>query len=124
MNSNSTPTDLAPTDDVPLVVGIGASAGGLEAFSELLGHLPTDTGLAFVLVQHLSPEQESLLSELLARTTQMPVATAESGMVVQPNQVYVIPPNAQMTISRGQLQLGVCDQTQGRVKTIDLFFSR
>ncbi|WP_083901687.1 chemotaxis protein CheB [Pseudanabaena sp. PCC 6802] len=115
-------TSMPTEDDVALVVGIGASAGGLDAFSELLSHLPTDTGMVFVLVQHLSPGQESLLSELLGRTTRMPVATAEQGMVVQPNHVYVIPPNVQMTIAQGQLQLAVCDQAQGRVKTIDLFF--
>jgi two-component system CheB/CheR fusion protein len=105
-----------------LIVGVGSSAGGLDAFSELLSHLPTDTGMGFVLVQHLAPEQESLLSELLGRTTRMPVVTAEDGMVVEANHVYVIPPNAQMTIDQGQLHLASCDQTLGRVKTIDLFF--
>ncbi len=109
------------TENVSLIVGIGGSAGGLDAFSELLGHLPIDTGMGFVLVQHLSPSQESLLSELLARTTRMPVVTAEDGMVVQANHVYVIPPNAQMTIAQGRLQLATCDQLQGRVKTIDVF---
>lgn len=115
----STPSS---TDDVLLIVGIGASAGGLDAFSELLNHLPIDTGMGFVLVQHLSPDQESLLSELLARTTRMPVITAEDGMEVQANHVYVIPPDVQMTIAEGQLHLADCDQIQRRVKTIDLFF--
>ncbi len=109
------------TDDALLIVGIGASAGGLNAFAELLSHLPTDTEMGFVLVQHLSPEQESLLSELLGRTTQLPVVTAEDGMMVEANHVYVIPPNAQMTIAGGRLQLATCDQLQGRVKTIDRF---
>jgi len=111
-----------PTENVSLIVGIGASAGGLDAFSQLLSHLPIDTGMGFVLVQHLSPGQESLLSELLGRTTRMPVVTAEDGMVVEANHVYVIPPNAQMTIAQGQLRLAACDQILGRVKTIDLFF--
>ncbi|ACK68091.1 response regulator receiver modulated CheB methylesterase [Rippkaea orientalis PCC 8801] len=116
-------TTLNDTDNsLSLIVGVGASAGGLDAFSELLSHLPTDTGMGFVLVQHLSPGQESLLSELLARTTRMPVATAENGMTVEANHVYVIPPNAQMTIAEGQLQLAACDQLQGRIKTIDVFF--
>jgi len=109
-------------EDVSLIVGIGASAGGLDAFSQLLSHLPIDTGMGFVLVQHLSPGQESLLSELLGRTTRMPVVTAEGGMEVEANHVYVIPPNAQMTIAQGRLHLAACDQTLGRVKTIDLFF--
>lgn len=115
----STPSS---TDDGLLIVGIGASAGGLDAFSELLSHLPIDTGMGFVLVQHLSPHQESLLSELLARTTRMPVITAEDSMAVQANHVYVIPPDVQMTIAEGQLHLANCDQIQRRVKTIDLFF--
>ncbi|WP_107670390.1 chemotaxis protein CheB [Cyanothece sp. BG0011] len=109
-------------DEISLIVGIGASAGGLDAFSELLSHLPTDTGMGFVLVQHLAPEQESLLRELLARTTQMPVKTAENGMRVEANHVYVVPPNAKMTIAEGRLQLAVCDQSHRSIKTIDLFF--
>lgn len=112
----------SPRDDRSLTVGIGASAGGLDAFSQLLSHLPIDTNMGFVLVQHLSPGQESLLSELLGRTTRMPVVTAEDGMVVEANHVYVIPPNAQMTIADGKLHLADCDQTLGRVKTIDIFF--
>lgn len=115
-------TNPSLTSDVLLIVGIGASAGGLDACSELLRHLPPDTGMAFVVVQHLSPGQESLLSELLGRTTPMLVTTAEDGMVVKANHVYVIPPNAQMTIAGGRLQLAPWDPIQGRAKTIDLFF--
>src|SRR5580704_6802898 len=76
------------------VVAIGASAGGIEALSELINCLPTDTGMAFVLVQHLDPKHHSLLTELLARKTAMPVTEVSEGLVVQPNRVYVIPPNA------------------------------
>lgn len=108
--------------DELLIVGIGASAGGLDAFSELLSHLPTNTGMAFVLVQHLAPAAESLLRELLSRTTPLPVVTAEDGMLIQANWVYVIPPNARMMINQRRLCLRACDQTQRRVKTIDLFF--
>jgi two-component system CheB/CheR fusion protein len=111
-----------PDDAQFPIAGVGASAGGLAAFSELLQHLPTDTGMAFVLVQHLAPEQTSLLSELLGRTTRIPVQTAEDGMLVEANQIYVIPPNAQMTIAQGRLQLTPCThQGQRRFKTIDLF---
>src|SRR5262245_39780683 len=86
--------------DAPFpTVGIGASAGGLEAFTQLLKALPADTGMAFVLVQHLAPKHESLLSELLSRTTKMPVTQATDGVVVRPNSVYVIPPNVEMTIA-------------------------
>jgi two-component system, chemotaxis family, CheB/CheR fusion protein len=82
------------------IVGVAASAGGLEAFIQLLGHLPTDTGMAFVLIQHLSPDRESLLSEILTRATQLPVREVHNGMSVEPNQVYVIPPNTKMVLPR------------------------
>ena len=78
------------------VVGIGASAGGLEAFEQLLRALPPDTGLAFVLVQHLAPKHESILSELLGKATKMPVVEVTQGMRVQANHVCVIPPNAEL----------------------------
>jgi two-component system CheB/CheR fusion protein len=81
------------------VVAVGASAGGLEAFTEFLRRLPTDTGLAFVFIQHLAPQHNSMLSQLLSRETAMPVNQVEDGTVLTPNQVYVIPPNAGMTIS-------------------------
>src|SRR5664280_1088781 len=73
------------------VVGIGASAGGLEAFTRLLHDLPANTGLAFVLVQHLDPSHKSVLTELLARATSMPVIEASEGMTLAPDSVYVIP---------------------------------
>jgi two-component system, chemotaxis family, CheB/CheR fusion protein len=104
------------------IVGIGASAGGLEAFTELLSHLPTDTGMAFVLVQHLSPNYKSMLSEILSRTTSMPVQEVEDGMVVEPNHVYVIPPNTQMTIAQGMLRLTPRQKIRGMAMTVDTFF--
>lgn len=104
------------------VVGIGASAGGLEAFSELLGHVPPNLGMAFVLIQHLAPNQESLLSELLGRATRMPVKDAKDGMALEMDHVYVIPPGTQMTLHQGSLQLGLCEQILRRTKTIDIFF--
>src|SRR5881296_286782 len=70
------------------IVGIGASAGGLEAFQELLQALPNDTGMAFVLVQHLAPKHESILSELLSKSTRMPVIEVREGVAVEPNHVY------------------------------------
>src|SRR5262249_41806668 len=72
------------------VVGIGASAGGLEAFRQLLEHLPTDTGIAFVFVQHLDPTRESILAELLSKATDMRVKEVRHGSRVDPNGVYVI----------------------------------
>lgn len=105
------------------VVGIGASAGGLEAFSDLLSHLPNDTGMAFVCIQHLDPAHVSLLSVLLAKTTSMQVLEVENGMPVKPNHVYVIPPNTCMTISAGVLKLAPRLVAQAGVhKPIDVFF--
>ncbi|BAY60076.1 signal transduction histidine hinase [Calothrix brevissima NIES-22] len=104
------------------IVGMGASAGGLDAFTELLTHLPDDTGMAFVLIQHLSPHQKSLLSEILSRATNMPVREVENGMVVEANHVYVIPPNAKMTISQGVLQLTPREKTYGLFMSVDTFF--
>jgi two-component system, chemotaxis family, CheB/CheR fusion protein len=72
------------------VVGVGASAGGIEAFTQLLGAMPSDSGAAFVLVLHLDPTRESQLSSILGRHTPMPVAQIEDGMVLQPDHVYVI----------------------------------
>src|SRR5689334_6703508 len=87
------------------VVGVGASAGGYDAFRELLTALPSDTGLAFVLVQHLDPAHESLLSKLLSSATVMPVMEVKEGIGVKPNHVYVIPPNTIMAIENGELHL-------------------
>jgi two-component system CheB/CheR fusion protein len=87
------------------IVGIGASAGGLEALILLLGALPPDTGMAFVTVQHLDPVRESLLPEILQKRTAMPVAQAKDGMLVRPDHFYIIPPNVHMGIVRGRLKL-------------------
>ncbi len=106
--------------DAPLmVVGVGASAGGLEAFTELLRSLPNDTGMAFVLVQHLDPRHTSLLQELLAPASSMMVIRAADGMRVEPDRVYVIPPNACMTIAHGILHL---EERADHSMTIDHFF--
>ncbi len=112
----------SPSDRFP-VVGIGASAGGLEAFTQFLKALPIDTGMAFVLVQHLDPNQKSLLTEILARTTKLPVCEVEEGMAVEPNHIYVIPPNALMTIAQGRLYLTAREKTQRISKAIDSFFN-
>src|SRR5262245_29876297 len=85
--------------DGPTVVGIGASAGGLEAFSQLLEALPDGAGLALVLVQHLAPQHESALPALLGPKTRLPVRQVTDGMRVEADHVYVIPPNVQMEIS-------------------------
>ena len=96
-----------PSEERPAlpIVGIGASAGGLEAFSQLLRELPADTGMAFALVQHLDPLHESQLPEILSRTTAMPVVTVTDRLRAEPDHVYVIPRNADMTIDGGAFRL-------------------
>jgi two-component system CheB/CheR fusion protein len=107
--STSEPTPqadaIADTPHPFLVVGVGASAGGLEAFKELLGHLPANPGLALLYVQHLQPNSKSLLPELLAPVSRMPVREAAEGMSVEKDHVYLIPPNTTMTLHDGQLTL-------------------
>jgi two-component system, chemotaxis family, CheB/CheR fusion protein len=121
--SQAATPDRSVTDHRPLfpIVGIGASAGGLEAFTQLLSHLPIDTGMAFVLVQHLDPSHKSLLTEILARTTQMPVWEIHDGMAVVPNQVYVIPPNTMMSIAQGRLHLTPREEIRKISMSIDGF---
>lgn len=104
-----------------LIAAIGASAGGIEAFTELVTNLPTDTGMAFVLVQHLDPEHHSLLTELLSKKTAMRVKEVTSGMGVEPDHVYVIPPNATMSISDHSLQLTPRGDSRGLHMSIDHF---
>ena len=103
------------------VVGIGASAGGLEPLERLFSKLPSDTGMAFVVVQHLSPDFKSLMSELLSRRTTMPVRTAEHEMAVEPNAVYLIPPTKEMTIKQRRLLLQDKDPKHGLAMPIDMF---
>ena len=106
------------------VVGIGASAGGLAAFEAFFSAMPPDedTGMAFVLVQHLSPDHKSILVELVKRYTRMKVLEAENGMVVQPNCTYIIPPNRDLTLAEGALWLSSHAESRGPHLTIDHFF--
>ncbi len=104
----------------PVIVGIGASAGGLEAFKVFLECLPEDTGLSFVIIQHLATGQESMLSDILSRFTKMSVQAAKDRMQVEPNQIYVIPPGTIITIDNNVLSLN----PKGKfLKPIDTFFT-
>lgn len=104
----------------PIVVGVGASAGGLEALTELLSHLPGDTGLAFVLIQHLDPTHESHLAELLSRASKMPVSEVKTGTRTEANHVYVIPPKCNLGISDGVLETSPRPDS-GRNMPVDSF---
>lgn len=95
-----------PEGNQPLYyVGIGASAGGLEALQELFSHLPIDTGATFIVVQHLSPDFKSMMPELLGRTTSMPIQHVVDGVSVEANTIYLIPPRKNMLMAEGKLLL-------------------
>src|SRR5580700_7838519 len=102
--NNSETASLTPQERF-FVVGVGASAGGLEALRELLHALPPQTGMAFVIVQHLEPTYESQLAEILSRSTSMPVVQTAEGQAVQPDHVFVIPPNTVMIVKNKVLHL-------------------
>ncbi len=112
---------LPPVNDFP-IVGIGASAGGLETFTKLLTFLPTDSGMAFILIQHLDPTHPSLLAEIMSRATRMPVVEVEELVKVLPNRIYVMPSNRDMIILDGILRTQVRKSTYGMPNTIDSFF--
>lgn len=115
------PGQSADPPDFP-VVGVGASAGGVEALNQLLGAVPEKCGMAFVVILHLDPSREGIMSEVLQRATPMKVQRARDGMRVRPDCVYVIPENRDMTIEQGQLRL--CEPTtpRGLRLPIDIFF--
>ncbi|MCA9120437.1 MAG: PAS domain S-box protein [Planctomycetaceae bacterium] len=104
------------------IVGIGASAGGLEAFTQLLKALPLDTGMGFVLVQHLDPEHESALTQILSRATSLPVCDVTNNQLVEPNCVYIIPPDTNLSIADGSLKLQPRPKTRTPHRPIDSFF--
>ena len=103
------------------IIGIGASAGGLEAFELFFKSVPADSGMAFVLVSHLDPSHASMLAEILQRITTFPVIEAENQMKVMPDHVYIIPPNRELTIFHRALQLSVPGQLHGQRMPIDTF---
>ncbi len=121
-----------PNDDVKtpvgsksapkIVVGIGASAGGLEALEQVFEGMPADTGIAFVVIQHLSPDFESMMDELLVRKTSMPVLMAVDQMTVEADSIYLIPPKKEMIISDGKLLLKDKDPDKGLSLPINQFF--
>ncbi|NPV87183.1 MAG: PAS domain S-box protein [Anaerolineae bacterium] len=102
-------------------VGIGASAGGLEALETFFTHMPPDSGMAFIIIQHLSPDYKSMMVELLSKRTEMRVQRAEEGMLVEPNCLYLIPPKKQLSIFHGKLLLSEIDHSRGINLPIDVF---
>lgn len=104
------------------VVGLGASAGGLEACIDFFKAMPADSGMAFVLIQHLPPERESMVTAILAKHTAMTVLQVEDGMLIEPNRVYAIRPGRTLTISDGRLRLGEPVEKRGHRRPVDDFF--
>ena len=104
------------------IIGIGASAGGLEALEQFLSNVPEKSGMAFVVIQHLDPTQKGMLPELLQRITNMKVYQVKDRMRVKINSVYVIPPNTSMSILNGVLHLFEPIETRGMRLPIDFFF--
>jgi two-component system CheB/CheR fusion protein len=116
--------DEQPEDDTYKfpIVGVGASAGGLEAFKQLLKVLPPDLGMAFVLVPHLAPEHRSLMAEILARETLMSILEVTDEPRIEPDHIYVIPPNRTMLLTDGHLKLVPREALRGQHRSIDAFF--
>ena len=113
MKSNSKPT---------LIVGVGASAGGLKPIEEFFSHMPTENGMAFVIVQHLSPDFKSLMDELLKRHTGMSIHRVTDGITLAANSIYLIPSKKDLTVSDGKLMLVQQQRTRGLNLPIDSFF--
>ncbi len=111
------------TASEPVIVAIGASAGGLEALQEFFKAVPLDTGLAFVVIQHLSPDYKSLMDELLARQTKLRICVINDAMPVESNTVYLIPPRQDLVLFHNQLVLREQGHTRGVHLPVDVFFS-
>jgi two-component system CheB/CheR fusion protein len=127
IESAPTPTDQpgaaepAPHTENFHIVGVGASAGGLDSLERLFTHLPADTGMAFVVLQHLSPDFKSVMDELLSRRTPMRIVQAEHDLRVEPNTVYLLPPMKEMIIRQRRLLLSDRDPRHGLTLPIDMF---
>ena len=113
---------MAVHEEPLIVVGVGASAGGLEALEIMFDHVSAESRMAFVVIQHLSPDFRSLMDELLARHTRLTIHRVENGMMVEPNSIYLIPPKKEMIISNGRLLLSDKDQSAQFTLPIDIFF--
>jgi two-component system CheB/CheR fusion protein len=117
-----TKKDVSPIETEFPIVGMGASAGGLEAFEQFFSNMPADCGMAFVLVSHLAPTHKSLMPDLLKKSTKMQVYQVEDGMKVKPNTIYVIPPNKDIVLNKGTLLLMEPFIARGIRHPIDVFF--
>lgn len=117
---NSTPAKVGSARSFP-VVAVGASAGGLDAFIEFFRSLPVDTGTAYVVIQHLEPSHQSLLTEIISKATRMPVEEVRPRKKIQPNWVYVIPPNTLIEIRSGAFKLTARSGEPGEHLSVNFF---
>lgn len=112
---------VKPGDDF-FVVGIGASAGGIKALKEFFANVPADSGMAYVVILHLSPQHESHLAEVLQHAAAIPVTQVTDHVRVEPNHVYVIPPNQSLAMTDGHLALSEVTRIEERRAPVDIFF--
>jgi two-component system CheB/CheR fusion protein len=119
MDNNS--KEQTPSNDDMFTVGLGASAGGLDALKEFFGSLPQETGMAFVVIMHLSPDHDSNLAELLQSQTSLNVVQVTEDVEMEPDHVYVIPPGKLLEVQDNQLVLSEPEKEHG-LASIDLFF--
>jgi len=122
VNSKRNQLKTETTDIHFPIVGIGASAGGLEALEQFFENLPVESGMAYVIIQHLDPTHVSIMPDLLQRITPMKVLQATDSLLIKPNHVYIIPPNKNMSILNGALHLFKPVETRGLRLPIDYFF--
>lgn len=123
MDDPSRPHFRLKDPDAVRVVGLGASAGGLEPLRQFLAGVPPASGLAYVVIQHMDPTHKTMLAELLQRATAMPVQQAVDGQRIVPNTVYVIPPNAELTVGGGALHLAALSEPREHRLPIDVMFA-
>ncbi|HKR58872.1 MAG TPA: chemotaxis protein CheB [Pyrinomonadaceae bacterium] len=121
-DTKAPPPALSPSDDHFLIVGLGASAGGIQALREFFSKVPRDSQMAYVVILHMSPEHESKLAEILQVSSPIPVAQVQQRVKVQPNHVYVIPPNQNLAMNDGHIELKYVIGVEERRSPVDLFF--
>jgi len=117
------PKGQRPASSLQHVVAIGASAGGLQALDEFLRNTPLSTGMAYIIVQHLDPTRKAMLAELLQRATSLPVKEAQQNMRIEPDHVYVMPPNTELRVVDGSLDLKTPTEPRGLRLPVDVLFS-
>jgi len=122
-DSQTPPEETTPSEAKNFhIIGIGASAGGLEALEQLVSNMPPDSGIAFVITQHLDPTAHSSMPEILSRCTKMPARVASNGLKVEPNSIYLVPPGKSMSIQTCMLYLPELVQPPAFKLPIDFFF--